>query len=310
MTGRWWREGVIAAALALGVGCVSMPEDGATEHGSDEYHPGASKLDEPDGPSVPLDSREYKVLLDPELFDSSPADFAQYWLEELSIQLANTNLAPVGDLALAEERVVQFYDNANCELRGSSFVLRDRADVDPDGKRKLTLKYRSRDPLAAAQQELTSTLDGAKEKLEEDIVPPYTRKYSHSISQKVGSKRDIDEVKDASKIFPNLEELGIDPESNFVIVGDVIAREDVYRGAIFELGGLDAEVSLTLWYLDDAAPVVAEASFVYGDGTGEYPAEVESNGVDLFVAMRSMNEWRSTSSTTKTALVYDSSDCE
>jgi len=298
--------------VALALGCVG----GAGEEGSGlgAFVPAApdGKADKPTGEAQKgiLSSREYKVLLDPELFDNDPAEFAQYYAEELIAAIAPTSIAAVGDLALAEERIVQFYDSASCDLRAASFVLRDRSDVDPDGKRKLTLKFRSTSRNLAAEQDLSSSVDGAKQKFEEDIVPPSVSKFSSSASPKVSTKLDVEEIKDAVAIFPGLASLDLDDELDLEVVGGIVAREAVYEGVELDLGeGIRAELSVTLWYLDDATPVVAEASFSYGDEEEHYPSAAVANGKALFDAMQALVEWRAVDSMTKTALVYSRSDC-
>jgi len=297
--------------MVLAAGCV-----GADGSGQGLFVPGAvgagDRADEPAGEEAKgvLSSREYKVLLDPELFDQDPADFARYYAEELGNAIASSGIAVAGDLVLAEERTVKFYDSASCDLRAASFVLRDRADVDPDGKRKLTLKFRSSSRNLAAEADVSSSIDGAKQKFEEDIGPPNVSKFSSSASPKVSTKLDVNQFEDAVEVFPALAALALDEELDLEVVGGVEARETVYEGVEFDLGaGMRAGLSLTLWYLDDGVPVVAEASFSYADEEGVYPSDVLTNGRVLFEAMQALVEWRAADSMTKTALVYSRGDC-
>ena len=85
-----------------------------------------------------------------------------------------------------EERVRRtwYLDTPGLDFRRRQFVLRVREEED-EGKKefKVTLKYRAPDRYISASQDLSSTKKG-KHKFEEDILPPFTSKFSQSMAVK------------------------------------------------------------------------------------------------------------------------------
>lgn len=89
-----------------------------------------------------------------------------------------------------ENKKTYYLDTVSQELRHNGFIVRVREE-EKKGKKeyKLTLKYRSSDRYLAASQDLSvAELDilalkkTPKEKFEEDILPPFSSKFSRSIS--------------------------------------------------------------------------------------------------------------------------------
>lgn len=77
------------------------------------------------------------------------------------------------------------------------------------GSFQINLKYRSSDRYISAAQDLSGSQKG-KVKFEEDILPPFVRKFSHSNSVETDVMPHFETIKDVAALFPGIAHLGID----------------------------------------------------------------------------------------------------
>ena len=285
-----------------------------------------------------LDSREYKLMLEPERFAGGGRQdainhFADGMLKPLIA--AHVSEAAADDFAqkdfdLDEQRLVRFWDTAACDLDKHGFALRERADLDPGGnasaERELTLKFRTVDLFLAAETKLPAA-DGAKKpesKFEEDVAPlavhkgsgaavvanpPSTRSlYSRSTKQRVKRGDLPGSIADVAELYPtfaaSLTASGAAVDAATELGASKEFREFVFESPKFELGeDLKTKFSITLWYEGDKRnPALAEISFKYETvHHGTVPRIVAQRAIDLYRAMQAL-PWAKPEAPTKTAL--------
>ena len=114
-------------------------------------------------------------MLNPAKFAGPPqAIVKQLWGEVTAV--IEKHLGPTKDgearhsasLALRQQRTVMFRDTEKCLLDRNGFSLRERIRL-KDGRRDLTLKFRTPDIFLAAQSSIGA--DDNEIKFEEDIAP-------------------------------------------------------------------------------------------------------------------------------------------
>jgi hypothetical protein len=168
-----------------------------------------------------LDSREYKLMLNPEKFASAPQRIvARFWDRVLKDVIAtsldrrkNDKRRHKGDFAPDQERIVVFRDTKGGELNANGYLLRERSRRN-GGRRELTLKFRTPDIFLAAQSWI-GTVAGDDVEFEEDIAPlikrttfarPPTMRsmFSRSVTEKIKSDRAICSLLDVTALIPNL----------------------------------------------------------------------------------------------------------
>ncbi|MBT8493231.1 MAG: hypothetical protein KJO07_09260 [Deltaproteobacteria bacterium] len=266
----------------------------------------AGKFDAAQAPSPPvapeplaLDSREFKLMLDPELFvgdfDAAVADLEND-LDEAADEAIERDLD--GHFELDRERQIQFFDVAgSCLLRAKGYALRERQ---ADDDREITLKFRSSDP---AQVQMGGTeAAGAEYKLEEDVT---AERSIFSSSTTIATDAELTNTGELSQLFSGLALA----DQVLTVVADTQVYEQVYRGAMVDVGAVDARVTLTLWYRhqDDEAPWLVELSFkVKLDD--ELPDKTHERAAALFEAWLGEEQWQSPTGATKTASVYAATD--
>jgi hypothetical protein len=294
-----------ALALLLGVGGLGC-DSGDLEPTRPESSGGSGKADGNSDSVAPLrglDSREYKVMLDPDLFWGNDADavVTQYWADLASTAQAlghDPEGSPGDDL---RERGVAFFDVEGCQLRTMGYALRHRTQgYDAEA----TLKFRSNDLLLAGTTHLDIEAEKAETKFEEDVVPPFSSKYSLSAKVEVdpgwtpASMDDLRELVSSNALD--------DLDGSLQLVGDTVYIEHAYKGAEIDLGPVDAKVAITLWWTPDQPwqPVVGEASFTLDTQDDLDPETIQHAGA-LFEAMVGLDGWVAPEATTKTALVYE-----
>ncbi|KAA1164743.1 hypothetical protein EU508_01065 [Pseudoalteromonas fuliginea] len=270
--------------------------------------------------NVDIGSREYKILLNTSSFtgDQSSREnkVDEYWdalkelIEDNSIE-RNTS----GSLSLNKSRTVSFYDvKGSCDLSHAGYSFRERIE---EGDREVTLKFRSADQFIAGGKDLTGTKSGAKTKFEEDISAPFVSIYSFSTKQEIEDDKNLNKMDDPIGLYSGLEDEDFDEDLPIEKVGNLTVNEYVYEDATVDLGSLDAEFSLTLWYDESQSttkPIVAEISFKYEDDNEDYSNKVLTRAKQLFTDMQedsAVTSFNSEDSLSKTATVYqyDSSFC-
>ncbi|ALG68080.1 hypothetical protein [Beggiatoa leptomitoformis] len=253
-----------------------------------------------------IGSREYKLLLNPTLFNGTTPEVAvtAYWTDLRALIQSSINRSYSGNFTVDKVRTVKFYDTPNtCRLRTNDLIFRERVE---NGQREVTLKYRSPDRYVAGYQDMHGSSSSAETKFEEDIGAPYVVSYSHSTTQGISSSKNLNNMDDPIGLFPGISSYQFDPNEAMVLVGGLSISEVVYSGATVDLGAKVATFDLTLWYLSSASttPVAAEISYKYADANGDYSQNVVTRAKVLFEAMQTMTTWQATNAMTKTNFVY------
>jgi hypothetical protein len=236
----------------------------------------------PAGDGVVLDSREYKLMLDPNAFVTAPSAEAVnlFWDDMLKPVIERRLDRRNGGQArskkrfkLDEVRTIRFWDTPSCALDAAGFVLRERADADAGDQRELTLKLRTPDLFLAAATDLPGRAAGASSKREEDIAPLLVRTIDSSGADRavvaqpasmrslfaVSTKQQIRaadmprRLSDLFALYPTLATSLAQIDRTLVQTTDLVAgesvRELVFEGAEVDLGDdVDAEFALTFWY--------------------------------------------------------------
>jgi hypothetical protein len=281
-----------------------------------------------------LDSREYKLMLDPAKFVGARKLIVERLWDEVITDIIATRLDRRNNgklrhkkkLTPGPERHVVFRDTEGGLLNANGYLLRERMRV-RDGRRELTVKFRTPDIFQAAQSWIVAADDA---EFEEDIAPlirrtftpagevhvafaqPPTMRSLFSQSATVGIEKDfaIRSLRDVIGLFPGfataLRRIGIDEEivRTRLRSGERV-HELVFNGALVDLGeNVDAEFDLTLWYADETAePMVAELSFKYATNNGAVPGGVARRAMILFQALQdTLGDWASPERETKTSV--------
>lgn len=256
-------------------------------------------------------TREYKLLLNPTLFtytteSTQVNSYFSAFVAAVEVKIARD---VSGSLSLDKTRTVKFYDTAgSCQLNDLGYIFRDRIE---NGQSEVTLKFRSADPYIADFEDLSASSNQAETKLEADIGAkadnPFVIVYGHSTTSP--NTRTINNFEDINVHFPGFDvDYGISDSTALALVGNLSIYERVYDGGLIDLGSIDAEVSLALWYSSvptaSQKPVVVEVSFKYEDASADYTKAVVNRAKQSFDAMQTLSSWNSTSSVTKTQFVY------
>jgi hypothetical protein len=281
-----------------------------------------------------LQSREYKLMLDPKRFDRlAPQRVVdQLWTTKLAGIIA-THLDKRSDggtrakglFDKTKQRKVVFRDtNETCLLDRQGYIFREHTRL-KDGKpdREVTLKFRSPDIFLAAAR-MPATGDS---KFEEDITPvvivssgkpavarfatpPSMRSlFSASETRDVPADVRLTTLADVVRVFP---ELGTRLETAAVAPSEAVRpgrafNEMVISGGTVDLGSsLDAEFDVTLWYdglPGRGKPETAELSFKYDVKNGRVSGEAAARALRLFTALQSdLADWTSPDRETKTSV--------
>lgn len=271
--------------------------------------------------NLPVTSREYKLMLNVNHFRDWQGVSAKFWsLIKAEVQ----NLQ--GTVFMEQEdtlrRQTWYLDTPDLTLRCQyGLILRQREEADGKKKFKLTLKVRDPDRYIAANQDMTCTRK-SKLKFEEDIIPPFNSKFSHSVSAKTKKLIEVTKLGDVGKLFPAVNTLLTPLETPVETVNAFKATEIVrYLGQIKFHDEPVIKLCNSFWYADDeeSLPVVAEFSFDY-DAPAEvdpgenpshleiYPLPVVTGAKTLFQQMQDKYpDWFDLKATTKTAYAYQHS---
>lgn len=260
---------------------------------------------------IVVDSREYKLLLDPNQFTGdAAARAAEFWESRLKPIIAsrldsrdNGQSRAKKSFALDHQRRIVFRDTATCALSGIGLSYRERTKWTPasgtEATSEVTLKLRGPD-LFLANAFRFEGIGGGKSKFEEDVsiagdAAGSRHRFSYSLSQKgpavsVGST--LQGVIDA---FPGIDDLlktlsSSAPRTDAALVTGPAFLELVYSGAKVDLGqDTDGEFDLTFWYPADAVtldrPVVVEISYSYDTDDGAVNPGVAQRGAKLFTGL-------------------------
>lgn len=247
-------------------------------------------------------------MLNPNLFNglTPNAQVDQFWIELKNlIQGGTINRNTGGLFSLTKQRLVKFYDTpSSCVLKNNGYSFRERVD---NGQREVTLKFRSNDRFISGHKNMQGNAGrNPVTKFEEDISAPFVSKYSYSTTESIGQGKNLNKMNDPIGLYPGLTTYSFNANEPIGLVSNLIISEKVYKGTWADLGNLNANFALTLWYDSPSStmPLVAEISFKYKDSNENYSDHVTNRALAVFEAMQSMGNWVSTTSLTKTAFVF------
>jgi hypothetical protein len=288
---------------------------------------------------IELDSREYKLMLIPERFaGGAPQQALRRFVRD---QLEPAVRRTFGDEAadelkekgfdLDERRAVRFWDTDGCALIKSGFALRERVDLNNEGrpasKPEITLKFRSSDLFLTANMQLAARA-GAKDaesKFEEDLgalavrtasgeaivsMPRSSRsQFSRSTTQTVDRHAVPQTLKEVEDLYPKFDDdlrlVAGESDMSAKLAPSQQYRELVYKSSKIDLAkDMKTSFALTIWYegVDNRdRPALAEISFSYETDDGAVSAEAARRGPGLFLAMQDL-DWADPGQPTKTAL--------
>ena len=263
----------------------------------------------------PVTSREYKLMLNVDRFkDREQA--SQEFLSLLDFLVRKEGGSVVEEQNEEERRQTSYLDTPERALHQQGFALRLREEDDNEEEFQINLKYRASDRYISAAQDLSSPQEG-KTKFEEDILPPFISKFSHSTSIETDTEPELGTMKKVVDLFPGLKELNIDEDSAVKTVNDFKVLEVVRKLCKLKFGEEPTiKASLSFWYLtgeENGWPLVGEFSFDYDvlDGGADedklemYPSRVVEGANRLFNALQKQEGWLSFSTTTKTAFAFE-----
>jgi hypothetical protein len=274
----------------------------------------------------PITSREYKLALNVDRFADRIEGAKRFW-KLLAFLASQAGFVVHCEQDEEMQRETWYLDTPGFELQRHGFSLRVRSEQGAEPSYKITLKHRNADRYISASQDVSCPKAKKKDfKFEEDILPPFISKFSHSASLEVSKLPPLDTVPDAAQLFPDLAALGIPPATSLVKANDFTAHEVVRW-----IGQLAVEPSapvagsappdlivkacLNFWYLigkeDDELPLIAEFSFDYdanaGDGgeLEQFPRQLVRAASRLYLELQDHTGWVLASSTTKTAFALE-----
>ena len=257
----------------------------------------------------PVTSREYKVMLNPHRFRDRKQG-AEEVLELIAFLITKEGGTIREKQTKEERRQTSYLDTPQFALRQNGFSLRLREEEDSF---QLNLKYRDADRYVSASKDLSASSEG-KIKFEEDILPPFTSKFSHSNSIESTERPQLAVMKDVTALFPGLKELDIDENAPVRIANNFTALEITRKLCKFQFDETEVlKASLSFWYLlkDTHWPLVTEFSFDY-DATKNDEGELESYSLGVvkgasgfFRSLLNQAGWLDLTTTTKTAFALE-----
>lgn len=258
--------------------------------------------------NLPVTSREYKLMLNSDRFGDRAKGAERF--QSLIDLLIRKQGGTVDKQNKEERRHTSYLDTPQFALRQGGFSLRLREEANGF---QINLKFRNADRYISAAQDLSASQPG-KIKFEEDILPPFVSKFSHSNSITTDTKPHFETIKDVASIFPGIADLGIDEETPVKTANDFRALEVVRKLCKFQFEKTETiKASLSFWYQEDDTewPLVAEFSFDYeaadnveGD-LEKYSLKVVEETKEFFNALQNQTGWLDFTTTTKTAFALE-----
>lgn len=257
----------------------------------------------------PVTSREYKVMLNSHRFKDKHQG-AEEFQELIAFLIAKEGGTVIERQDNEERRQTSYLDTPQFALRQYGFSLRLREEANGF---QLNLKYRDADRYISASKDLSASTEG-KIKFEEDILPPFTSKFSHSNSIKSTKRPQLNTIKEITSLFPGLKDLDIDEDTPVTTAKNFKALEVTRKLCKFQFETPEIlKASLSFWYLLNETnwPLVAEFSFDY-EATKQVDGELElyspgavEGASDFFRSLLNQTGWLEPISTTKTAFALE-----
>lgn len=252
-----------------------------------------------------VDSKEYKVLLDPSKFASNPSSAATAVLAALRTRLTQLSFDKTitGSWTASDTDAVSYYDTAGtCTVRNNNYAVRVRSGDDVDTQ----FKFSHPDEELSAATLVTGAGKNGSSKLETDISPG-SLVYSHSTKQDTASGGAPASISALITQFPGASTLSAYGSQALVKVNGLTINQQEYDGPTSDLGQSSADFTLSLWYATTSTtPSLVELSFrVDADDSAYFTTPVLTRSQTLMTAMSSLTGWTLSPSTTKTAWIYN-----
>jgi hypothetical protein len=267
--------------------------------------------------NFPVNSREYKLMLNPSIFQDLEKGLNE--TTDTIHRLVEQHGAIFKEGKKDKKRKVWYQDTRTHDLRNDSFLLRIREEKKEDFN--ITIKNRHSDRYIAALYDLSKPPNKAdmifdRFKFEEDIMPKFTSKYSASVDFKTSQMPKFETFHDVLQLTPTLSKLGISTTETLSKVNNFEANEISY-----DLGDIKfddekdkAKVQLSLWHLSDRSPVIVEFDIdvelrdspnIGSKELEEYPTALTVGVYKLYMALQGKDIIDNTSPKTKTDFAYE-----
>ena len=256
--------------------------------------------------NLPVTSREYKLMLNTDRFKDRIKG-AEEFLNLITFLIGKEGGSVVEKQDEEEHRQTSYLDTPQFALHQNGFSLRLREQA---AHFQINLKYRDSDRYISAAQDLSGSAQG-KLKFEEDILPPFISKFSHSNSLETDTAPHLETMKDVISLFPGLTRLNLDENTPIKTANDFKALEVTRKLCKFQFEKTEIlKASLSFWYLinDSDWPLVGEFSFDYDTGkkgTEEYSLSAVEGARGFFGAVQNQAAWLDLTPTTKTAFAVE-----
>ena len=221
--------------------------------------------------SKSLDSREFKLILKPNLFKEFNSGIKNVQeVIDTEVKKLNGRFKPHDSDLKLKHRKTYYLDTSDFRLNSKNFFLRIRGDK-KSGNYDVTLKCRHPDRYISSAYDL-SDLKMYDTKFEEDIIAPHISKFSTSVNFEQDQKPKFDSIEELKSTFPGLisHDLG---DGKLLKVNNFEAKEiSVKLGKIVYDGKKnntndDNKVTLllNLWYSpkDESMPAIVEFTYSY-----------------------------------------------
>jgi hypothetical protein len=258
----------------------------------------------------PITSREYKLMLNVDRFKDREQG-AQVFMSFVDFLIKKEGGKLVEKQNNEEDkRRTSYLDTRELALRQHGFVLRLREEAKGD-EFQINLKYRDSDRYISAAHDLSSP-QADKTKFEEDVLPPFVSKFSHSTSVKTNAMPDLSNMQKVTALFPGLKQLNLGGNTAVKTINNFKAVEVVRKLCKFQFDAPPiVKACLSFWYLTEEEndwPLVGEFSFDYDvadSGTSKdklemYPQPVVEGAKRFFSALQNQAGWMNFNTTTKT----------
>ena len=228
-------------------------------------------------PDYFLNSSEYKLLLNAEMFSDYEKGFAEYWqfVQDVAAAEGIPVLAKEDPLKLSHKQV-SFWDTEGLDLRKNSFLLRRKSKYKGDEIApgyEFGLKFRQPDPATTLSKDLTMT-DGYVPKfdrieLESDIVYYSAKNGGDDVTYAVSNSVQLDDMPSSKfggfvEIYPVLATLGISEEAELSMVAGVAVEEWMVKPGKLDFGdGLYGRMDMSVWIVETEAGELRIAEFSF-----------------------------------------------
>jgi len=150
-----------------------------------------------------LDSREFKLILKPKIFQDLNEGIKKVQkIIDKEVEMLNGKFIPNSDLKQKLRRTY-YLDTPKFRLKSKNYFLRVREDKESN-KYDITLKCRHPDRYISSSYDLSSSMKKSTIKFEEDIIAPHISKFSISVNFEENQEPEINNLEKLKTIFPGL----------------------------------------------------------------------------------------------------------